>query len=122
MKQQQQVPDYLLFPFSSIGSTSSAYFFSSSALQLWWSLGFLNNIIPFKAILDLFCPFYKFHLLQVIPDVIFPSGLRPSHWSICKWFAFVHFPYNTGYRHSIHVSEPTQSSGFNIIYYVPKIY
>ena len=45
------------------------------ALQIWHSLGLLNNILPFKAILYLSCPFYKFHLFQVIPDVIFPSGL-----------------------------------------------
>jgi hypothetical protein len=34
------------------------------------SLGFLNDNLPFKAILDLFCPFYKFHLSHVVPDII----------------------------------------------------
>jgi len=86
------------------------------------SLGFLNNILPFKAILEFFCPFYKFSLSQVIPDVVFPSGLGPSHWSTCKWFPFVHFPYNTSLRHSIYVSKPTQTLGFGIICCVLVIY
>ena len=84
-------------------------------------LAFSKNILPFKAILDLFYPFYKFHLSQVVPDVVFTSGLRPSHWSPCRWFPFVYFPYNTGFRHSIYVSKPTQSLGFNIIYYIYNI-
>jgi hypothetical protein len=52
-------------------------------LLLWHynSLGLLNNILPFKAILDLSCSFYNFHLFQVIPDVIFPSALGPSYKS-----------------------------------------
>ena len=44
-------------------------------------IGFFNNILPLKTILDLFCPFYKFYLSQVLLDSIFPSGLSPSHWS-----------------------------------------
>ena len=48
------------------------------ALQLWYSLGLLNNILPFEAVLDLFCPLYKLHLLQVIPDIIFLSVLGLS--------------------------------------------
>jgi hypothetical protein len=40
--------------------------------------------------LDLFCPFYKFHPFHVIPNIIFPSGLGPSYWSSCEWFPFVY--------------------------------
>ena len=65
---------------------------------------------------------FMFHLSQVVPDVVFPLGLRLSHWSNCRWFPFVYFPYNAGFRHSIYVSKPTHSLGFNIIYYVPMIY
>jgi len=39
---------------------------SCLALQLWYSLGLLNSSFPFEAILDLFCPFYEFHLLRVV--------------------------------------------------------
>ena len=40
--------------------------------------------------MELFCPFYKFRLFQVIPDIIFPSGLLgTSYWSTCKWVPFV---------------------------------
>ena len=57
---------YIVVVFFSSSSSSSS---SSSALHLWQSLGFLNNVLPFKAILDLFYPFYKFHLSQVVPYV-----------------------------------------------------
>ena len=50
------------------------------------SLGILNNILPFKVILDLFCPSYKFHLSQVILDVVFPSRFRPSHYLLVDSF------------------------------------
>jgi len=53
-------------------------------LQLWKILGLLNSSFPFEAIFDLFCPFYEFHLLQVVPDIVFPSGLGSSYWSSCK--------------------------------------
>ena len=89
---------------------------SSMELQLWYSLGLLNNIFQFKTILDLFYPFYKFHLFQVLPDIVFPSGLGPSYWSSCEWFPFVYFLYNTGFRNSIYVSKPAQSQSSNIIY------
>jgi hypothetical protein len=92
------------------------------ALQLWYSLGLLNNTLPFKAILDLSCPFDNFHLFQVIPDIVFSSGLGPSYWSLCEWFPFVYLIYNTSFGHYIYVSKPTQSLGFNIIYYVPVFY
>jgi len=88
------------------------------ALHLWYSLGLLNNSFPFEAILDLFCPFHEFQLLQVLPDIVFPSGLGSPYWSSCEWFPFVYFLYNTSFRHSICVSKPTQSLGFNIIYCV----
>ena len=90
---------------------------SCLALQLWYSLGLLNSSFPFEAILDLSCPFYEFHLLQVVPDIVFPSGLGSSYWSSCEWFPFVYFLYNTSFRHSICVSKPTQSLGFDTIYY-----
>ena len=95
---------------------------SSMALQLWYSLDLLNNVLPFKEILGLSCPFYKFHLFQVIPDIIFPSRLGPSYWSSCEWFPFVYFLYNTSFSHSIYVSKTVQPLGFNIIYYVPVLY
>ena len=56
---------------SSPPPSSSSSSSSSSALQIRYSLGFLNNILPFKAILDLFYPFYKFRLSQIVPDVVF---------------------------------------------------
>ena len=87
------------------------------ALQLRYSLGLLNNSFPFEAILDLSCPFYDFHLLQVLPDIVFPSAFGSSYWSSCEWFPFVYFLCNTSFSHSIYVSKPTQSLGFNIIYY-----
>ena len=46
---------------------------SCLALQLWYSLGLLNNSLPLEAILNLFCPFFEFHLLKVVPDIVFPS-------------------------------------------------
>ena len=96
---------------------------SCLVLQLWYSLGLLNSSFPFEAILDLFCPFYKFHLLQVVPHIVFPSGLGSSYWSSywssCEWFPFVYFLYNTSFRHSVYVSKPTQSLSINIIYYAP---
>ena len=58
---------------------------SSMALQLWSSLGILINTLPFKAVLDLFCPLHKLHLLQVILD-IFPTGLGSSCWSTCEFW------------------------------------
>jgi hypothetical protein len=36
---------------------------------------FHNNVLPFKAILDLFCPFSNFRVFQVISDIVLPSGL-----------------------------------------------
>ena len=65
---------------------SIKFFFSSPmALQLWSSLGLLYNILQFKAVLDLFCPLYKLHLLQVIPDIVFPTGLGLSCWFTCEY-------------------------------------
>jgi hypothetical protein len=61
------------------------------ALQLRYSLDLLNNTLPFKAILDLSCLFSNFHLFQVIPDIVFPSGLELSYWSSCGWFPFAYF-------------------------------
>jgi len=95
-------------------------------LLLWrynsGNLGLLKNTLPFKAILNVSCPFYKFHLFHIIPDIIFPSGLGPSNWSSCEWLLLVYFLYNTSFRHSIYVSKPAQSLAFNIIYYVPVFY
>ena len=61
---------------------------------------------------------HMLHLLQIISDVIFPSRLGPSCWSSCEWFQFVYSFYYASFGHSIYVSKPTQSLGFNIIYYV----
>ena len=36
-------------------------------------VGLLDNILPFKAVLYLYCPLHTLHLLQIIPDIIFPS-------------------------------------------------
>jgi len=89
------------------------------ALQLWKSLGLLNNSLPFKAILYLFCPLHKLHLLQIIPDIIIPSRLGPYSWFSFEWFPFVYSFHYASFGHSICVSKPTQLLGFNIIYYVP---
>jgi hypothetical protein len=67
----------------------------------------------------LFSPLHKLHLLQLIPDINFLSRLGPSSWSSCEWFPFVYSFYYAGFGHSIYVSKPTQSLGFNVIYYVP---
>jgi hypothetical protein len=91
-------------------------FSSSSALQLRYSLGFLNNNLPFWAMLDIFCPLNNLHPSHVIHDVTFPSGLGSS-WSFsCEWFPFIYFSYNTCFRISVYVSKPTQSLRFNVIY------
>ena len=92
---------------------------STMVLQLWKSLGLLDNSLPFRAVLYLFCPLHKLHLLQIIPDIIIPSRLRPSSWSSCEWFPFVYCFHYAGFGHSICVSKPTHSLGFNIIYFVP---
>ena len=92
---------------------------SSIELQLWEILGLLYNILPFKAVLYLLCPIYKLHLLQIIPDIVFPSRLGPSSWSSCERFPFVYSFYCASFGHSIYVSKPTQSLDFNIIYCVP---
>ena len=81
---------------------------SSMALQLWYSVGLSDNILPVKAVLYLFCPLHKLHLLQIIPDIIFPSRLGPSSWSSCEWFPFVYSFYCASFGHSIYVSKPTQ--------------
>ena len=49
-------------------------------------LAFSTITFPFKAVLYLFCPVDKLHLLQIIPDIIFPWRLGPSSWSSCEWF------------------------------------
>jgi hypothetical protein len=92
------------------------------SLQLRYSLAPLNNTLPFNATLDLSCPFHNVHLLQAIPDLIFPSTLWSSYWSSCEWFPVVYILYSTSLRHSIYVSKPTQSLGFNRNYYVPVFY
>jgi hypothetical protein len=94
------------------------FFCATTLIESWLS----RNNFSFEAILDLSCLFYKFRLFQVIPDIIFPSGLGPSYWSTCKWFPFVYFLYSTGFRHSIYVSKPIQSLSFNIVYYAPLFY
>ena len=67
--------------------------FQRLSLLLMWryrsSLDLLNNTLPLKAVLYLFCPLHKLHFLQAIPDIIFSSGLGTSCWSICEWFPFV---------------------------------
>ena len=68
--------------------------FQRLSLLLMWryrsSLDLLNNTLPLKAVLYLFCPLHKLHLLQVILDIVFPTGLRLSCWSTCEWFPFVY--------------------------------
>ena len=67
------------FCFFSFSSSSS-----SMALQLWYSLGLLKNILPFKTVLDFLYTFYNFQLFQVLPDIVFPPGLGSSCWSSCE--------------------------------------
>jgi hypothetical protein len=55
------------------------------------SLDFLNDVLLFKAILELFCPFYKFHLFQVISDIVFPSGLGLPTGLLVNGFHFYIF-------------------------------
>ena len=108
---------FFLFFFSCSCSSSS-----SMTLQLWYSLGRPNNILPCTTILRLFYPFWEFHLFQIILDIIFPSWLGSSYWSSCLWFPFVYFLYNNRIRHSIYMSKPTQYLRFIIIYHVPLLY
>jgi len=56
-----------------------------------YSLGFLNNFLPFKAVLGLFRPLKELHPSQVIPDVIIPSVFRSSYWSSYVWLPFIYF-------------------------------
>jgi len=88
-------------------------------LLLWlYSSGRLLafSTVPFHIRRSWTCPapFYKFQLFQVIPDIIFPSGLGPSYRSSCECFPYVYFLYNTSFRHSIYVSKPAPSLGYNI--------
>jgi hypothetical protein len=46
------------------------------ALQLWKSLGLLDNSLPFRVVLYLFCPVHKLHLLQTISDIIMSFLIR----------------------------------------------
>ena len=69
-------------------STSSS---SWSALQLWKSLGFLNNSLPLMSILDQVWPFYHSQLFQIVFDAVFPSGPGSAYRSICEWVPFVYF-------------------------------
>jgi len=86
------------------------------------SLGFLNNFLPFKAVLGLLRQLKELHPSQVIPDVIIPSVFRSSYWSSYVWLPFIYFPYNAGFRLSMYVSKPAQSLGFDIIYYISMLY
>jgi hypothetical protein len=61
--------------------------------------------------LDLFCPFLKFHLFQVISDIVFPSGLRLSYWSTCKWIPFENFEISTGEKQG----DPLLATLFSIV-------
>ena len=76
------------------------------------SLGFLNNFLPFKAVLDLFRPFQEFHISQVVPNVVIPSLFRSSYWSSYIWLPFMYISYHAGFRFSMDVSKPTQSLGY----------
>ena len=87
-----------------------------------YSLGFLDNFLPFLAVLGLFRPFKELHLSQVIPDIVIPSVFRSSNWSSYTWLPFIYFLYNVGFRLSIYVSVPAQSLGFNVVYYVSMLY
>ena len=80
------------------------------------SLGFLDNFLPFMAVLGLFRQFKELHLSQVIPDIVIPSVFRSSNWSSYIWLPFMYFLYNAGFRLSIYVSVPAQSLGFSLQY------
>jgi len=55
--------------------------------------------------------------------LVLPTGLLgPSYWSTCEWFPFVYFLYGTDFRHSVHVTKPTQSLSFNILYYYLPVF
>jgi len=76
-------------PHPTFYTMGTGYFFcygTTTLIEYWPS----QNILPFKAVLDLFCPLNKLHLLQVILDIVFPTGLGPSCWSTCEWFPFVY--------------------------------
>ena len=67
--------------------------FQRLSLLLMWryrsSLDLLNNTLPLKAVLYLFCPLHKLHLLQVILDVVFPSGLHVNGVHLCVLFTML---------------------------------
>jgi hypothetical protein len=114
--------EHFCFPATSHVNVIRVTCSSSFVLQLWWSLGLLTNSFLCEAILDLFCPFYKFRLFHIISDIIFPSGLGSSYLSTCRWFAFVYFTDFTILISGILFMCPTQSLSFNIIYYVSLFY
>ena len=74
---------------------------SSSALQLWKSLGLLNSFRPLMSILDQVWPFYHFQLFQIVFDVVFPFGLGPAYRSICEWVPFIYFLLRKNYINSL---------------------
>ena len=74
-----------------------------------------------------FKSFLTSHSWHHIPDITFltshshrdldhPAGLPLNGFHLCILFNYASF------GHSIYVSKPTQSLGFNIIYYVPVFY
>ena len=102
----------LIYIQQSVDNMSFFFYCATSLVESWPS----NNILPLwrSWTLGLFCPFYEFHLFQVIPDINFPSGLRPSYWSSCEWFPFVYLPYNASSMHSIFVSKPAAAGITNL--------
>ena len=111
-----ELPDAVVFAQPLLLTFWVVFFYGATTLIESWPSRQYPSI---KAVLYLFCPLHNLHLLQIIPDIIFPSRLGPSSWSSCEWFPFVYSFYYASFGHSIYVSQPTQSLGFNIIYYVP---
>ena len=65
---------------------------SSTALQLCYSLGPLNNILPVKAVLYLFCPLHNFTFFRPfltspsLRDLGLPAGLPVNGFHLCILF------------------------------------
>jgi hypothetical protein len=94
-------------------TNTTVYIHTYISLLLLWRynservLAFSTIAFLFRAVLHLFCPLHKLHLLHIIPDIIIPSRLGPSSWSSYEWFPLVYSFHYAGFRHSICVSKPT---------------
>jgi len=75
----------LLLPTSQLQILSFFLFCTTTLIQSWLSQQYPSIWGDPRLVLSI-----KFHLSQVVLDVVFPSGLGLSYWSTCKWFPFLY--------------------------------